>query len=143
MLPHPTRTEEDVNILDKAQSRAARYACNNYTKRTPGCVTTMVSPVGWRRKIHRLFQVKHNLVEILESESIIRSDDSRTRGSQRLFAPYTNVTIHLYKCRSFQGPFRTGTNCRLQSTAVQTIEAFKTVLHSPATIHNVTSHGCT
>ena len=27
----------------KAQRRAARYACNNYTERTPGCATAMVS----------------------------------------------------------------------------------------------------
>ena len=50
---------EDVNRLDKVQRRAACYACNNYTERTPGCVTAMVSSLGWeslqdRRKVQRL-----------------------------------------------------------------------------------------
>ena len=42
----PYKTE-DVNCLDKVQRRAARYARNNYTERTPGCVTAMVSSLGW------------------------------------------------------------------------------------------------
>ena len=101
---------EDVNCPDKVQRRAARYVCNNYTERTPGCNKAMVSSLGWesfkdRRKMHRLtrlFKIKHNLVEIEipESESIVRSNDSRTRGSQRLFVPYTNVTVYKMSCFS-------------------------------------------
>ena len=53
-------------------------------------ITPMVSSLGWeslqdRRKIHRLnmlFKVKHNLVEIAESEFIIQSNHSRTQGSR-------------------------------------------------------------
>ena len=97
----PYKTE-DVNCLDKVQRRTARYACNNYTERAPGCVTSMVSSLGWeslqdRRKMHRLtmlYKIRHNFVEILESESIVRSIDSRTRGTQRLFVPYPNVTVY-------------------------------------------------
>ena len=86
---------EDADYLDKVQRRAARYACNNFTERTQGCVTAMVNSLGWktlqdRRKMQRLtmlFKIKHNLVEIPEAESIVWSNDSRTRGSQRLFVP--------------------------------------------------------
>ena len=42
----PYKTE-DVSCLDKVQRRVAHYACNNYTERTPGCVTAMVSSLGW------------------------------------------------------------------------------------------------
>ena len=54
----PYKTE-DADYLDKVQRRAARYACNNYTERTQGCVTAMVNSLGWetlqdRRKIQRL-----------------------------------------------------------------------------------------
>ena len=81
----PYKTE-DVNCLDKVQRRAARYACNNYTERTPGCVTAMGSSQGVkslqdRREMYRLtmlYNIRHNLVEIPESESIVLSNDSRT-----------------------------------------------------------------
>ena len=99
---------EDADYLDKVQRRAARYACNNYTERTQGCVTAMFNSLGWetlqdrgtlqdRRKMQRLtvlFKIKHNLVEIPEAESIVRSNDSRMRGSQRLFVPYTSVAVY-------------------------------------------------
>ena len=86
----PYKTE-DANYLDKVQRGAARYACNDYTKRTQGCVTAMVNSLGWetlqdRRKMQRLtmlFKIKHNLVEIPEAESIVWSNDSITRGHQR------------------------------------------------------------
>ena len=116
---NPYKTE-NVNCLDKVQRHAARYACNNYTERTPGSVTTMVSSLGWeslqdRRKMHRLamlYKIRHNLVQIPESDSIVRSNDSRTRGSQRLFVPYTNVTVYMM---SFSlEPCRNGTNCNPQ-----------------------------
>ena len=53
----PYKTE-DADYLDKVQRCAARYACNNYTKRTQGCVTAMVNLLGWetlqdRRKMQR------------------------------------------------------------------------------------------
>ena len=62
----------------------------------------MVNSLGWetlqdRRKMQRLtmlFKIKYNLVEIPEVESSVWSNDSRTRGSQRLFVPYTCVTVY-------------------------------------------------
>ena len=122
--------------MAKVQRRAARYACNNYTERTPGCVTAMVSSQGWeslqdRRKMHRLtmlYKIKHNLVEIPESESIVRSNNSRTRGAQRLFVPYTNITV--YKMSFFPRTIQEWNKLPSTITAIQRIEAFKTALHA-------------
>ena len=80
----PYKTK-DADYLDKVQRRAARYACNNYTERTQGCVTAMVNSLGWetlqdRRKMQcltMLFKIKkNNLVEIPEAVSIVWSNDS-------------------------------------------------------------------
>ena len=116
----PYKTE-DVNCMDKVQRRAARYACNNYTERTPGCVTAMVSSLGWeslqdRRKMHRLtmlYKIRHNLVEIPESESIVRSNDSRPWGGHRDSSSHT-PTLQCTRCRFSLGPNRNGTNCHPQ-----------------------------
>ena len=131
----PYKTE-DVNCLDKVQRRTARYACNNYTERTPGCVTAMVSSLGWeslqdRRKMHRLtmlYKKRHNLVEMPESESIVRSKDSRTQGAQRLFVPYTNVTV--YKMSFFPRTIQEWNKLQSTITDIQKIDAFKTALHA-------------
>ena len=49
----------DTNRLDQAQRRGARYVCQNYWNRTPGCVTKMIQDLGWqllqeKRENHRL-----------------------------------------------------------------------------------------
>ena len=36
-----------INQLDKAQRRAARFTTKNYTDRQPGSVTQMVTQHGW------------------------------------------------------------------------------------------------
>ena len=131
----PYKTE-DVNCLDKVQRRAARYACNNYTERNPGSVTAMVSSLGWeslqdRRKMHRLtmlYKIRHNLVEIPEFESIVRSNDSRTRGSQRLFVPYTNVTV--YKMVFFSRTIQDWNKLSSTIKDIQDMEAFKNAPHA-------------
>ena len=38
----------DINSLDQVQRRGARYICNNYCDRTPGCVTKMIQDLGWQ-----------------------------------------------------------------------------------------------
>jgi hypothetical protein len=49
-----------IGNLEKVQKRAARFVFNNYTDRTPGCVTKMVESLKWekleeRRKSNRLW----------------------------------------------------------------------------------------
>ena len=131
----PYKTE-DADSLDKVQRRTARYACNNYMERTQGCVKAMFNSLGWetlheRRKMQRLtmlFKIKHNLVEISEAESIIWSNDSRTRGSQRLFVPYTSVTV--YKMSLFPRTIQDWNKLPSSITDMQDIESFKTALHA-------------
>ena len=41
--------KEETNTLDKVQRRGARFVCNNYTNRTPGCVTAMLNSLEWIR----------------------------------------------------------------------------------------------
>ena len=127
---------EDINCLDKVNRRAARYVCNNYTERTPGCVQNMLSTLGWeslvdRRKILRLtmmFKITHHLVEIPEANNIIRTSDKRTRGTNRLFVPFTKVT--LYQTSFFPRSIQDWNHLPTAITEIQTLEAFKTALHA-------------
>jgi hypothetical protein len=54
--PH---TKDLTNQIEMIQRRAARFVCNDYTSRSPGCVTDMLNSLEWeslanRRKIRRL-----------------------------------------------------------------------------------------
>ena len=80
------------SALEQVQKRAARYVCNNYTSRTPGCVTKMLDDLKWepleaRRRHDRLsmlYRIQHGMVDI-PTNKYLRPSDSRTRGSARLF----------------------------------------------------------
>ena len=77
---------------EKVQKRAARFIFNNYTDRTPDCVTKMVESLKWekleeRRKTNRLcmlYKIKNGLIDI-DSHQYIQSNDSRTRGKDRFY----------------------------------------------------------
>jgi hypothetical protein len=43
--PH---SSAETHKLEQVQRRAARFVHNNYTERTPGCVTHMVQNLGWQ-----------------------------------------------------------------------------------------------
>ena len=80
-----------IDSLEKVQRRGARYVCNNYWGRTPGCVTGMIRDLGWqslqeRREDHRLtllYKIQNNLLNI-DPEHILKREDTRTRGRSRL-----------------------------------------------------------
>ena len=65
-------SNEDIAKLAKVQRQAARFVHYNYYDRTPGCVSKMVSDLGWeslqeRRRVEwltTLFKVQPGLVEI-------------------------------------------------------------------------------
>ena len=65
----PTNRKK-IGNLEKVQKRAARFIFNNYTDRTPGCVTRMVESLKWekleeRRKSNRLcmlYKIKNGLM---------------------------------------------------------------------------------
>jgi len=127
---------EDINRLDKVQRRAARFVCNDYKDRTPGCVTAMINRIGWehlqdrRRQLRliMLFKIKHWLVDFPEASSIVKSNDRRTRGSQRLFQPFTNVTVH--KQSFFPRTIWDWNNLPTSTSDITDIEAFKAALHT-------------
>ena len=62
----------DIQTLEQVQRGAARYVYNDYTTRTPGCVTAMVKDIVWeslqdRRYIARLsllYKMQHALVDV-------------------------------------------------------------------------------
>ena len=41
----------DINSIDQVQRWGARYVCNNYLDRTPGCVSGMIQDLGWQYKL--------------------------------------------------------------------------------------------
>ena len=67
----PTK-QAKIKAIEQVQKRAARFVNNNYTDRTPGCVTKMVTSLKWesledRRKQNRLcmlFKIQHDLIDI-------------------------------------------------------------------------------
>jgi hypothetical protein len=84
--------EYRAQTLENIQRRAARFVINDYTSRTQGCVTSMLTSLEWqtleqRRRINRLvmmYKTQHQLVDI-DRDSYLRPGDSRTRGQHRFF----------------------------------------------------------
>ena len=156
MLLHPGIHTRQRMLTTLTKSSPALHVMlatsNNYTERTQGCVTAMVNSLGLetlqdRRKIQRLtmlFKIKHNLVEIPEAESFVWSNDSRRRGSPRLFVPYTRMTV--YKKSFFPRTIQDWNKLPSSVTDMQDIKAFKTALHARIAVqppvHSKTSHGC-
>ena len=64
--------QANIKALEQVQRRAARYVFNDYSTRTPECITKMLDALEWeplevRRKHDRLsilFRMQHNLVDI-------------------------------------------------------------------------------
>ena len=82
----------NIKGLDQVQRRAARYVCNDYTSRNPGCVTTMIKDIGWeslqdRRCIARLlYKMQHGLVDVDSLPEIGRQPHQRP-----CFLPRKNI----------------------------------------------------
>ena len=86
----------DAGSLEKVQRRAARYVCNNYYDRTPGCVTNMLQHLEWeplsdRRASNRLIMLYRFINNSdLSNTDFLRKSDSRTRGRDRLYQHHSN-----------------------------------------------------
>lgn len=97
----PTNSE-DITKLEKVQRQAARFVHGNYSERNPGCIVRMVNSLGWqtlesRRKKDRLttlYKIRHGEVD-MDTGEILRLNNRRTRGQQRLYQP--TVTVSAYK----------------------------------------------
>ena len=87
----------DANLLEQVQRRAARFVVNNYTDRTPGCVTDMLNKLEWeplsiRRATNRLLMLYRflNNSELNTNLHFIKKSDSRTRGGDKLYQDHSN-----------------------------------------------------
>ena len=112
------------------QRQAARFVHGNYSERDPGCVTRMVSDLGWetlesRRKKDRLttlYKIWHGLVD-MDTGDVLRLNDRRTRGQQRLYQPTANVKV--YKDSFFPRTIQDWNHLPAAVTDSQTIEEFR------------------
>ena len=93
--------QADIKALDEVQRRAARYVYNDYTTRTPGCVTDMVKDLEWeslqdRRQISRLcllYKIQHGLVDI-DKAAYLKPGDSRTRSHMGFYQEHTRHEVY-------------------------------------------------
>ena len=93
--------QKHIKALEQVQCRAARYACINYTDRTPRCITAMSRSLQWdtleeRRlssRLQMLYKIQHGLVDI-NKDSYMKQSDSRTRGANRLFQERTTHEVY-------------------------------------------------
>ena len=84
--------QASVKTLEQVQRRGARNVFNDYSSRTPGCVTKMLEDLHWeplkvwRRhdRLSMLYRIQNNLVDIPANRYLSRSD-SRTRGPVKFF----------------------------------------------------------
>jgi len=128
----PTNRKKIEN-LEKVQKRAARFVFNNYTDRTPGCVTKMVESLKWekleeRRKYNRLcmlYKIKNGLVDI-DSHQYIQANDSRTRGKDRLYQERTSSEA--FGNSFFPKTIRDWNQLPANTTPANTVEGFRSAI---------------
>ena len=148
--PYLTR---DIDSLEKFQRIGARYVCNNYWDRTPGCVTGMIRDLGWqslqeRKEDHRLiilYKIHNNLLDI-DPEPILKRGDTRTRGRSRLqqsagtstvILSTNNTPVESTSClchRCHKSRRVQGCSCQPQSIALKD----SVISHSP--VHSFNLH---
>ena len=129
----------DIADLEMVQRRAACFVHNNYTDRTPGCVTDMLNALRWeplsqRRANSRLimlYRIMNNLVDINASDFVNRAD-ARTRGSKRLFQERTKHPV-LHNS-FFPRTIRQWNNLSVNLTESPSLEIFKAGLGSSASL---------
>ena len=74
--------QKDSKAVKQVQCRAAGYVLNDYSTRTPGCVSGKVNRLQWesletRRRNHRLtmlYRIQHGLVDIHPDSYLQQSD---------------------------------------------------------------------
>ena len=115
---------EDTNKLERVQRQAAPFVHGNYSESNPGCVTRMVNGLDWetlesRRKKR---QVDNSVQDTTWLVDILRPNDRRIRGKQRLYQPI--ATVNKYKNSLFPKTIRDWNRLPAQVTDSQTIEDF-------------------
>ena len=129
--------KEDINTLDKVQRRGARFVCNNYTDRTPGCVTAMLNSLEWiplsTRRYHQrlimLYKIQHFTVDIGQFNNL-RPGDSRTRGAYRLYQ--IPAVQSVYKFSFFPRTIQDWNSLPTYVTDCTSLEEFKAAMTTAA-----------
>ena len=119
----------DIKILEQVQRRAARYVYNDYTTRTPGCVTAMVKDIGWESledrcsiaRLSLLYKMHHGLVDV-DTSSYLQQGDSRTRGRRGFFQERINNEVYFNSF--FPRTIREWNNLPGDITAATSLEEF-------------------
>jgi hypothetical protein len=109
----PTNRKK-IDILKKVQKRAARFVFNNYTDRTPGCVTKMVESLKWEKLEERRKTNRHQYIQ---------SNDSRTRGKYRLYQERTSSEA--FGNLFFPRTIRDWNQLPANTTSANTVEGFR------------------
>ena len=121
----PTNRKK-IGNLKKVQKRAARFVFNNYTDRTPGCVTKMVESLKWEKLEERmLYKIKNGLIDI-DNHQYIQSNDSRTRGKDRLYQERTSSEA--FGNSFFSKTIRDWNQLPANTTSANTVEGFRSTL---------------
>lgn len=125
--------QASIKSLEQVQRRAARYVFNDYSTRTPGCVTKMLEDLNWeplevRRRHDRLsmlYRMEHNLVDIPVNRYLSRSD-SRTRGPVKFFQE--RITDLTYSNSFFPRTARDWNRLPSRVVSAATLEDFRLLL---------------
>ena len=140
-----------IAALEQVQRRAARYVCNDYHSRTPGCVTKMIDNLNWeplevRRRHERLgmlYRIQHNLVDI-PIDRYLQVSDSRTRGPTKFFQE--RISDATYSNSFFPRTVRDWNKLPVEIVSAASLEEFRSLLwvwsapnnnSSPVTVYKV------
>ena len=134
MVWDPT-SQAQIQSLENVQRRAARFVTIDHITRTSGCVTNMLTSLGWqtleqRRKISRLvmmYKIQHQLVDI-DRDLYIKPSDTRTRGQHRLYQERTNNET--FRNSFFQRTVRDWNQLPDKTIRANSIEEFKANLQN-------------
>ena len=122
-----------IAALEQVQRRAARYVCNDYHSRTPGCVTKMIDDLNWeplevRRRHERLgmlYRIQHNLVDI-PIDRYLQVSDSRTRGPTKFFQE--RISDATYSNSFFPRTVRDWNKLPVEIVSAASLEEFRSLL---------------
>ena len=114
-------SQKHIQMLEQIQWHAPWYVFNNYTDRTPGCLTQMVEDLNLESLedhtrtncLCMLYRILHNLVDV-QPDTYLQVRDRQTRGHARFFQERTEFpgyrnSFFPHTTRDWNGPPSTAT----------------------------------
>ena len=140
----PYTEEDDIIIIVLTRSNVALHVmlATIIQSEPQNASQHCLASLQVRRKIHCLTNSSRSSTICSRSRSQNPSCGPTTveHEGHRGFSSLTPMS-QCIRCRSFQGPFRTGTSCRLQLRMFRRSRPPR-LGSTPASIHSVTIHGC-